>query len=260
MKITRTEIICKFCGKKFYLPYWRAKDAKFCSQKCHGLANRGVNHFNFRPERPRCKRCNKLISSRAATLCVDCYNKKRIGRVVSSETRKKISESNKGRKPSRESIEKMRKSLLGNIPWNKGRSIFKDYSEKRKHFNNRRKEKRREEGGEYKVADRIRTLIRNSLKYNSKNYKQCKTTKLLGCSVRSFRKHLESQFKDNMSWDNYGEWHIDHIIPVSSYNLSLLSEQKKAFNYSNCQPLWAKDNLRKGSKIPITFSVLWGMK
>lgn len=52
-----------------------------------------------------------------------------------------------------------------------------------------------------------------------------------------------------MGWDNYGEWHIDHIIPCSSFNLSILEDQKKCFHYTNTQPLWKIDNLRKGNRV-----------
>jgi len=57
-----------------------------------------------------------------------------------------------------------------------------------------------------------------------------------------------SLFLENMSWDNYGNWHIDHIIPISSFNLENVEEQKICFNYKNTQPLWAIDNLKKSNK------------
>jgi hypothetical protein len=56
-------------------------------------------------------------------------------------------------------------------------------------------------------------------------------------------------FTEGMSWDNYGEWHIDHILPCSSFDLADIEQQKICFNYKNLQPLWAEDNLRKGAKI-----------
>ena len=52
-----------------------------------------------------------------------------------------------------------------------------------------------------------------------------------------------------MSWDNYGEWHIDHIVPCASFDLSKKSEQKKCFHYTNLQLPWARDNLLKGCKL-----------
>jgi hypothetical protein len=53
-----------------------------------------------------------------------------------------------------------------------------------------------------------------------------------------------------MSWDNYGEWHVDHIIPVSAFDQTDPEQQKECWNYLNTQPLWAKDNMAKGSTIP----------
>ena len=73
--------------------------------------------------------------------------------------------------------------------------------------------------------------------------------KLLGCSLDFLKQYLEFQFKKGMSWSNYGKWHIDHIKPCASFDLSKPNEQHKCFNYINLQPLWAIDNLRKKDKI-----------
>jgi hypothetical protein len=75
---------------------------------------------------------------------------------------------------------------------------------------------------------------------------------LLGCSLEQARKHIEHQFKEGMNWGNCGfrGWHIDHIIPCSAFDLTKIEEQKKCFHYTNLQPLWAKDNLRKSNKLP----------
>jgi len=61
---------------------------------------------------------------------------------------------------------------------------------------------------------------------------------------------LETKFLEGMDWDNYGiyGWHIDHIKPCSLFNLENIEEQKKCFHYTNLQPLWAIDNLKKGNK------------
>ena len=59
-----------------------------------------------------------------------------------------------------------------------------------------------------------------------------------------------------MTWENYGSgWQVDHIIPCSVFNLESEGHQKKCFHYSNLQPLWAKDNMSKGNKVPVNFSI-----
>ncbi len=78
------------------------------------------------------------------------------------------------------------------------------------------------------------------------NSKSHGTQKLLDCSWQELKIYLESQFQDGMTWDNYGDWHIDHIKPCCSFDLSNIDEQKLCFHYTNLQPLWAEDNLRKG--------------
>jgi hypothetical protein len=79
-----------------------------------------------------------------------------------------------------------------------------------------------------------------------------KTKELLGCTPMEARIHLESQFTQGMSWNNYGygkdKWNIDHIIPCRYFNLLDPEEQKKCFHYTNLQPLWQPENFTKGSK------------
>jgi hypothetical protein len=96
----------------------------------------------------------------------------------------------------------------------------------------------------------LRFILRSRITKCIKNKKNT-TMQLLGADIKTVRKHLESQFKEGMSWDNHSftGWHIDHIIPISSFDLTDLEQQKKCFHYTNLQPLWAKDNFSKGSKI-----------
>lgn len=75
-----------------------------------------------------------------------------------------------------------------------------------------------------------------------------KTVEVIGCTISQLRLWLVQQFLPGMSWDNYGDWHVDHIRPCSSFDLSDPAQQKECFHYTNLQPLWATDNLRKGSK------------
>jgi hypothetical protein len=75
------------------------------------------------------------------------------------------------------------------------------------------------------------------------------SVKDLGCTIPEFMIYLESLFTTGMTWDNRSEWHIDHIRPLSSFNLLDPEEAKKACHYTNLQPLWAIDNLKKGDKL-----------
>ena len=81
------------------------------------------------------------------------------------------------------------------------------------------------------------------------NYKSAPTMKLVGCSSSELRARFESMFRDGMSWRNYGGsegWEIDHIKPCTAFDLSKPIEQSKCFHFSNLQPLWKRDNIRKG--------------
>ena len=80
--------------------------------------------------------------------------------------------------------------------------------------------------------------------------KSGKTEILIGCSVDSLRHHIESNFKRGMNWNNYGEWHVDHIIPCSSFDLSKPEQQRQCFHYTNLRPLWAKENMSKHDTMP----------
>ena len=84
--------------------------------------------------------------------------------------------------------------------------------------------------------------------YNRGYSKTSKTAKLLGCEWETVKQHIERQFTKGMTWDNQGEWHVDHIIPLASANTE--EELIKLCHYTNLQPLWAKDNLSKSDKMP----------
>jgi len=96
-----------------------------------------------------------------------------------------------------------------------------------------------------KFIENLRTRQGQAIK-NHKGTKFTSSLELLGADIDTVRQHLESQFKEGMSWDNRGEWHIDHVIPCCKFDLTDIEEQKKCFHYTNLQPLWAKENLQKG--------------
>jgi len=98
---------------------------------------------------------------------------------------------------------------------------------------------------EYRIRHNLSIRLNVLLKGKSRTYS---TIKLIGCSINKLKQYLEKQFRPGMSWSNYGKWHVDHIKPCASFNLSSPEEQKLCFHYTNLQPLWAKDNIAKGCK------------
>lgn len=101
----------------------------------------------------------------------------------------------------------------------------------------------------YKEDPRYRALRNARLRISNFLKNKEKFSKSLGCSYSQFILHIESQFQLGMSWQNYGEWHIDHKHPLSkAYNEGQESFMKSC-NYTNLQPMWALDNLRKADKV-----------
>lgn len=103
---------------------------------------------------------------------------------------------------------------------------------------------------EYWLKKTVSRRMRDALTCQATK-KSERTLKLIGCSASQLAIHLEAKFLPGMSWDNYGYrgWHIDHIVPIAKFDLGDPLQQAAAFHYTNLQPLWAKDNIRKGAKI-----------
>lgn len=100
---------------------------------------------------------------------------------------------------------------------------------------------------QYKLLHNLRSRIKNVLKGIAKD---STTMRLIGCTLKEFQEHIESKFTEEMSWEKVldGSIHIDHIKPCSRFDLTNPLEQKECFHYTNLQPLWAIDNLKKGAK------------
>lgn len=122
------------------------------------------------------------------------------------------------------------------------------YQESRKKERNLKAKERRKVDLNYRLKFVLSSRLRGALNRQSIQ-KTKKTMELIGCSIDFLRVHLKSKFSDGMTWNNYGKrgWHIDHIVPCAYFDLSDPEEQKKCFHYTNLQPLWAPDNLRKNS-------------
>lgn len=104
----------------------------------------------------------------------------------------------------------------------------------------------------YKITRALRSVIRNAFKRIGKN-KPTNTEHLMGCSWIEAKVHFESLFKEGMSWKNYGEWHIDHIRPCSSFTEKDMHEMN---HISNLQPLWAEENIQKSDSFDVWSSFI----
>jgi len=114
---------------------------------------------------------------------------------------------------------------------------------------NELKNKSRANNPEYRLILNMRERIRFAVK-TAKGFKKQRTRELLGCSAQFLIGYLEAKFEIGMSWENYGEWHIDHIIPCAAFDLKNLQAQEECFHYTNLQPLWKEDNLKKLDRLP----------
>lgn len=120
----------------------------------------------------------------------------------------------------------------------------KDYRDKpeNKAKRNKRQRNRTKNDPIFHLTQSLRNRIRMALKRNSKSLN---TMCLIGCDIDYLMYYIQEKFTEGMSWDNHGDWHMDHIKPCIKFDLSRKSEQLICFNFKNLQPLWAEENLRK---------------
>lgn len=123
------------------------------------------------------------------------------------------------------------------------------------HRQTREKNRTRRQAYQLKYrSDATRRLahnLRNRLsKFIRRRSGRASTESLLGCTFEDFRRNIERQFLRGMNWKNYGShWHIDHIIPVTAFDLGNPEHIRRCFHFSNLRPLLAQENLRKGKRI-----------
>jgi len=181
-----------------------------------------------------CSCCNTLVTAyhdKSKQLCKKCYRK---------QTHVKIKE----------------QITNCNYRVNNRNKILLD---KKKYYNDNliiEKEKRREYEKlriktdiNFRIRKNLRVRVKNAIKRGNNKILMNIGVSLLYINIHQIYNHLESQLKLGMSWSNYGQWHIDHIRPLSSFDLSDLEQLKQACHYTNLQPLWAADNLKKGNRL-----------
>lgn len=123
---------------------------------------------------------------------------------------------------------------------NKGEDLRK----KRSDYTN----EKRETDLNFRLAGNLRSRLNCALKGEIKKGSSIQD---LGCDIDYLKSYLESKFQPGMSWENYGEWHIDHISPLSKADLSDREQFLKVCHYTNLQPLWAVDNKKKRDRVEV---------
>lgn len=110
---------------------------------------------------------------------------------------------------------------------------------------------RRANDVEFRLRGNLRALIKNSIKFSSGITGSARVTDLLGCSIGDFRIYFESLFEPGMTWQDFmeGRIHIDHIMPCAIFDLTKPEHQKRCNHFSNLQPMWASENIRKSNKL-----------
>ncbi|MCR8914236.1 hypothetical protein FDP08_12835 [Marinobacter panjinensis] len=133
--------------------------------------------------------------------------------------------------------------------YNENREDYLDRQKDRKNSDQSREwyreyeKRRRQEDIDWRISKSLRDRLYKAVSRDSKSES---AVSLIGCSISELKEHLSSQFDADMSWENYGEWHIDHVRPCVSFDLSDPEQQKDCFNYRNLQPMWGDENRSKG--------------
>lgn len=217
-------VTCKQCSKDFqtYPSRVAVGKGKYCSKECFRIGRKGKKPWNTG------KICPQLSESKKGD-----KNPRWKGGISKSESDKKYSQTKSGKEAKR----KARKKWIKANPEKNAAS--------KKEYHNRMMSTSKQ----YRIKRAISNQIWCRLKRQRKGEKNGSICNYLPYSIEELVTHLESKFVDGMSWENYGEWHIDHIIPDSSFDYLSMSDSEfqKSWSLQNLQPLWAKDNLSKGN-------------
>lgn len=213
-----------------------------CSERSEGSkVCRKCQEDKLLSEFPRSKRYKSGYLARCKC-CVNAaakeYRESNKSQVAAS--RKKYYEENidKLRTQKRENSKKFRKDKA---EYDK---LYRKENKTKIAANKKRWETKQKHNPIFKIKRNLRRRVHHALKGENKSQA---TFDLIGCSPEEFKSHIESQWEAGMSWDNYGTrgWHIDHIKPCHTFDLSCPEQQKECFHFSNQRPLWATDNLTR---------------
>lgn len=192
----------------------------------------------------KCYKCNKskyLSEFNKDSSCKDGYMYKCKGCEKEYYKNNKETIKNKNKEYIAKNYQRVRKS--NRVSTKKYYAKNKESSLKRTKLNHKKRIK-------HDISYKIACNLRRRLNYAVKGAKAGSHIRDLGCTASELVKYLESKFKIGMSWNNYGYygWHIDHIIPLSKFDLTNYEHIRQACHYTNLQPLWWKENISKSNK------------
>lgn len=197
----------------------------------------------------QCKLCNKGQSEK--------YRKNNIDKIRNHRKAKYYEDVEQSKKEGREQYQKHKKRKLSqNKKWRELHELEISEYQHNWYLKNREHKLRKNTEWEknemttnpgYRLQKNLRIRINNALRGKVKSGK---TFDLLGCNLEEFKKYLEVQFNNKMTWENYGSyWHVDHKIPCAIFDLSIEEQQKICFHYRNLQPLETIKNMSKKDKL-----------
>ena len=238
---------CAECGVDVWRYPSHVKEKVYCSMSCWYKKQAGDVYPGIGK---MCNKCNevkpfgeyyadKRNGDGLRGICKDCHNS------ATADAYYKNHE--KGKEKTREAMRTWRKNNPEKYKENRRRN-YEQNIERCKIWTREYKRKlRKEKNPQHILSESLRTRLYTVVK---RGYKRYKTGELVGCSWIDLKEHIEKQFQPGMCWENHGVrgWHIDHIKPCASFDLTDAEQQKVCFHYTNLQPLWARDNLTKGSR------------
>ena len=140
----------------------------------------------------------------------------------------------------------------------RGKQWIKENPEKWKNYRRTWANNKYKNNPSFRVLCSVKATMYDALFRQKALREEGKTGVYLGCTIEELKRHLEVKFKPGMTWENHGEWHVDHRRPCASFDLTKEEDIKMCFHYTNLQPLWSADNIRKRAKFdPETFDYEW---
>ena len=206
----------------------------------------GENNHLYGKKRPK-EVCEKISKGRKGMIFSDEHrrnlSKANKGKRISLETKRKLSELFKGRPITEEQKQKISKALKGKYTkekswmWKGGPSV-----------SHRRSYLKSKDDAKYKLNSNISRSVWGVLRGEKKGRHW---ESLVGYTLADLKSHMEQNFQSGMTWENYGKWHVDHIIPISAHNFTKPEHEdfKKCWALENLQPMWATENISKGAKL-----------